>query len=157
MAVKNVNYGKLAGARAMPAHPGECREPIVLFRAKRSPGEGVSTLRTLTKYDDAWAKVTFGEVKELEGENSEPANTHYFFIRNNEAINVEIRDYVGWGTRLYAVNSTRIMDERRMWLRISTREEGLLTDASFDVGASVVNNSVPVPPVTPPNTGNPYW
>lgn len=160
MALESTNFGKNRGPRGQQSivQFNELREPVVFFRSTRSPGEGVSLVRTLQKYHNAFAKVTFGEKKMLGGENADNKPTHYFFVRNQLPQEVEGRDYIAWGNKLYAVVSTRIIDERRQWLRISTKESEQFDSASYSgegAPSSVEPGTLPAEP--PPSTTNPYW
>lgn len=158
MALSRRNFGKMVEARDMPASFNELREPVCLFRSARAPSADLGFHQTLTKYADAWAKVTYGEQKVLEGEEADPKMIHYFWIRNEPHFTVEIRDYVQWGKRLFEVKSFRIADERRMYMRLRCHEYNKTDGITAQSGA--LQRVIPPEPHSlpqAPTTEAPFW
>ena len=158
MSLAKRNFGKMMEAREMPASFKDLREPICLYRSHRAPSEDLGFRQTLTKYADAWAKVTYGEQKVLGGEESDPKMIHFFWIRNEPHFSVEIRDYVQWGNRLFEVKSTHIADERRMYLRLRCNEYNTTDGVTAQSGS--LQRVIPAAPHSlphGPDTGVPFW
>jgi hypothetical protein len=95
---------------------GELREPISLVRSERVPTIGPAGEATvgfdqkIDPYYSAWSKVFQSQQSMLDGQNTAKEISHVFLIRNFPGLDIQVRDYVIWQGKLFAVRGTRNLD-----------------------------------------------
>ena len=123
------------------AKPGQLRNPIRLYRTRRTPDTTDGMRLALYLYASVFARSVNARGMYLEGKNdqSKMELVYHFVIRRNDTFIPQVRDVVLFNSNFYPIVDAMDVDQRHPFWVLSVIDGGPSEDYTDAEGATVGN------------------